>query len=107
MVMQTIMRPALMLGLCSVALLQGCSGDNGTDNSMAVGDEQVETPETAISASAEEAAVDENCQSEEGLDYICGLTNAEDIIQLGDSEWLLASGMNGALTGGGHNGHPV
>jgi hypothetical protein len=45
------------------------------------------------------------CEPDGGVNYICGPQNAEDILRLGDTKWLIASGMNGQLTGADHNGH--
>ena len=81
----------------------------------ACGGEEVETPAPAAPAggAAEPApepqaaaapAAPENCAAESGIDYICGPRNAEDIVRIGDTRWLLASGMNGELTGGDYSG---
>jgi len=45
------------------------------------------------------------CEASGVLQYVCGPINAEDIVQVGDSDWLVVSGMNGQLTGTGVNGH--
>jgi len=34
-----------------------------------------------------------DCPSEEGIRYICGILNAEDILRIGETDWLLVSGM--------------
>jgi hypothetical protein len=45
------------------------------------------------------------CKGSGGLEYICGLQNAEDILQLGHSRWLVTSGMDGSLEKTGAPGH--
>jgi hypothetical protein len=42
-----------------------------------------------------------DCDPDGALHFICGPANAEDLVQIGTSRWLIASGMDGALTGGG------
>lgn len=38
-----------------------------------------------------------NCAADGALQFICGPKNAEDIVRLGTTRWLLASGMDGGL----------
>jgi hypothetical protein len=52
--------------------------------------------ETAEAANA--PAADAACPADGDLSYVCGLTNAEDIVPVGDSGWLLASSL-GAIGG--------
>lgn len=35
------------------------------------------------------------CAAEAGISYVCGLLNAEDILRIGSTDWLLATGMAG------------
>lgn len=42
-----------------------------------------------------------DCTPDGALHFVCGPVNAEDLVQVGVSRWLIASGMDGALTGGG------
>ena len=49
-------------------------------------------------SSPPESAVDA-CIVEADAEALCGPQNAEDLLRLGESRWLLASGMNGALFG--------
>ena len=39
------------------------------------------------------AAQSANCAPAGGLSFICGVQNPEDVVQVGDTTWLLASGM--------------
>ncbi len=39
------------------------------------------------------------------LKYICGLKNAEDILPLGDTQWMIASGLNGQFSNTNDIGH--
>ena len=41
------------------------------------------------------------CAPSGDLAYVCGPRNAEDIVQIGDSQWLILSGMSTAAQGGG------
>ena len=52
--------------------------------------EQARTP----AAPAPAAAAEDSCAPSGALNYICGLKNAEDIVRLPDSEWLIVSGMS-------------
>jgi sugar lactone lactonase YvrE len=45
------------------------------------------------------------CEPDAGVTYLCGPVNAEDLLRLGDTRWLIASGMNGQLTGTDATGH--
>jgi hypothetical protein len=45
------------------------------------------------------------CSPDGNLEYVCGAQNAEDILQLGDSRWLLLSGMSGMGPGEDIDGH--
>ena len=47
----------------------------------------------------------ESCNSDSGIEYICGPANAEDLLSIGDTGMLIASGMNGTLDGSANNGH--
>jgi predicted SnoaL-like aldol condensation-catalyzing enzyme len=40
------------------------------------------------------------CPGEDGIAYVCGPTNAEDILRIGATNWLLASGMADERPGG-------
>jgi sugar lactone lactonase YvrE len=40
------------------------------------------------------------CEPDGQLRYVCGPVNAEDLIRLGNTRWLITSGMDGPLTGG-------
>ena len=35
------------------------------------------------------------CEPSGEIQYVCGPINAEDILQIGDTEWLVTSGMSG------------
>ena len=47
----------------------------------------------------------DDCQPDGELNYICGLQNAEDILPLGATEWLLVSGMDGQFSNTPITGH--
>jgi sugar lactone lactonase YvrE len=55
-----------------------------------------------VAALSEEAlAQGQSCASSGGLAYICGPVNAEDIVRIGNSKWLILSGMSAQAQGGG------
>lgn len=62
----------------------------GGDSSGGASDRSAASPSPAAEA-APPAPVD--CSSYGALDYVCGPANAEDIVRLGSSNWLIASGM--------------
>ncbi len=73
----------------TMLLLAGCGGDSSQQT--------VPSPQPAPAPA--QVAVDD-CAPGQGLTYICGLINAEDLIHLGDTGLLLASGMTrGDLSG--------
>lgn len=41
-----------------------------------------------------------DCAADGALHYVCGPVNAEDVLRLGTTRWLLTSGMDGPLNGG-------
>lgn len=41
-----------------------------------------------------------SCQPDGALQYVCGPVNAEDLIRIGNTRWLITSGMDGPLNGG-------
>jgi hypothetical protein len=51
------------------------------------------TTESEPSAAAAAPAVDPNCAPSGALAYLCGVTNAEDIVPVGATKWLLASSL--------------
>jgi hypothetical protein len=55
--------------------------------------------------SAAPAWADKDCKASGGLKYICGPQNAEDILQLGHTRWLITSGMDGSLAKTNAPGH--
>ncbi|MDT8398439.1 MAG: SMP-30/gluconolactonase/LRE family protein [Pseudomonadales bacterium] len=75
--------------LCGVLLAAGCGGPDSAP------------PPAANGPVAEETVVAaDSCADEGKLSYLCGLMNAEDILPLGDTALLLASGMSsGDITG--------
>ena len=85
----------LLAGLGLVAALVACG-------------KRQETPPVAEAAPASTppvAAPAPGCEPDGDLHYLCGLANAEDIIQIGNSKWLIASGMDGQISGNQGSGH--
>ncbi|MFO7324441.1 MAG: hypothetical protein DIU62_001880 [Pseudomonadota bacterium] len=54
------------------------------------------------SGAAQPAAVaaPASCDPDGDLHYICGPVNAEDVVRLGNTRWVIASGLDGPLNGG-------
>ena len=53
----------------------------------------------------EVAHANSSCVADSGINYICGPMNAEDLLNIGDTGLIIASGMNGGLDGTTVNGH--
>lgn len=86
-----LFRAALPL---SVLLFAACSDPAPEPVPPAPAPEPVQsTPEPAAAAAAPD------CSGEAGGEYVCGPVNAEDLLRLGDSDWVLVSGMSGELAG--------
>jgi len=74
------------LTLFLAVLLASCGGDEaGTATTAA--------PNTAVTEIPVQEIVP--CPSDPGITYICGLMNAEDLLSVGDTGMILASGMSG------------
>lgn len=68
---------------CLACLLVGCNKAS----------EQASAPDSSASPAAQAPAADPACPASGELHYVCGPKNAEDIVQLGDSAWLVVSGL--------------
>ncbi len=86
-----MMRHLILGSMLSAAMAFGAACGNGDVASPGEG-------EPAVAAQA-------GCEPSGELGYVCGPVNAEDIVQIGDSDWLVVSGMNGQLSGSDANGH--
>jgi hypothetical protein len=53
-----------------------------------------------LAEAAAPAALPVSCDPDGALRYVCGPVNAEDLIRLGDTGWIVTSGMDGPLNGG-------
>ncbi len=47
----------------------------------------------------------DDCKNSDNLNFICGPVNAEDILPLGDTQWLITTGLNGRFSGTVNPGH--
>jgi hypothetical protein len=47
----------------------------------------------------------DDCKASGDLNFICGPINAEDILPLGDTQWLITTGLNGRFSGTVNPGH--
>jgi hypothetical protein len=41
------------------------------------------------------------CSPQQGMTFVCGPQNAEDLVSISETPWMIASGMSGE----GHSGH--
>jgi hypothetical protein len=72
----------------------GC-GDSGTGSEPSAGAPETPAAAAPSQSSAATGAASGGCEASGALRYVCGPANAEDLVQLADSEWLIASGMSG------------
>ncbi|HWL62953.1 MAG TPA: SMP-30/gluconolactonase/LRE family protein [Steroidobacteraceae bacterium] len=56
---------------------------------------------SGAAAAATPPAAAAGCNPDGELRYLCGPANAEDMVRLGETRWLVTSGMDGPLMGGG------
>ncbi len=56
----------------------------------------------AAMAVSAQAGAQAGCEPATGLTFVCGLTNAEDLIQVPGTPWIVASGMADSEHAGGH-----
>jgi DNA-binding beta-propeller fold protein YncE len=81
----------------------GCSDSDTGDAGMQVTASsstaaiQVQEPTPVVAAAGQGVAAE--CEASGELQYVCGPENAEDILQIGRTRWLITSGMNGNLWG--------
>lgn len=88
------------LVLATILVLSGCSdsGSHGSANQMSSTPAATSTA-TSTTTTDSTAAAESACAGEVGIDYVCGLINAEDILRIGTTDWLFVAGMNGELAG--------
>ena len=70
------------VAFAAAAVLAGCGGGTPAE------------PEAVTEEAPAAAASATDCAPDGDLRYVCGAVNAEDLLQVGDSRWVLASGMN-------------
>lgn len=93
----TRLQRAALLSLSTLWLLVSCSEPAPEAPAAPVAPEVAQPVQANVPESAPAAAGD--CAAEAGAEYICGPINAEDLLRLGDSDWVLVSGMSGELAG--------
>lgn len=86
------------LSLPALVLLAACSDPAPDMPPVAAAPESTQVTPAAPPEPAPLAAAG-NCAGEAGGEYVCGPVNAEDLLRLGDSDWVLVSGMSGELAG--------
>jgi len=72
-------------------------GENGSESQP---EADMESESTGGAEMAEETAAGGECAPAGKLSFVCGPQNSEDLIQLGDTRWLLAGGLNQEESGG-------
>lgn len=89
--------------LPTVLLLVACSDSSVAPPPPAaasdIASDSAATQVAVAPSSQPEPAPDSACAGEAGAEYICGPVNAEDLLRLGQSDWVLVSGMSGELAG--------
>ncbi|MDY6984282.1 MAG: hypothetical protein SV422_14445, partial [Pseudomonadota bacterium] len=94
--MKTITRRCSVLAISlAVFALAGCGGD-ASDSTDAASQQAAPPAQQAAPATANTTLQNTNaadCTGEQGIEYLCGLVNAEDILRV-STPWLLVSGMN-------------
>src|SRR5690606_11188494 len=96
-------RPALGLCAASLAALAACGGpesETGAEPAARTEADASAAPDTAARGAAAEdtagaGAAAAECAPDGEMAYLCGLTNAEDIVAVGDTGWLVASSLGG------------
>ena len=64
-----------------------------------MGFNQVSALLAAVLAMSTPAAAQAACDPAAGLTFICGLTNAEDLVQVPGTPWIVASGLADSVDG--------
>ncbi len=86
------------LAIVTLVLLTACSQSEVPTADVTSADaEQSATPSPQNAVAPVAAGETEGCVNEANISYLCGPQNAEDALRLGNSQWLLVSGMNGQL----------
>jgi hypothetical protein len=96
--MKTTTKRSLSLLALTAAMLAGCGGETPAP---AATETAAEPAASAVAAAPTRALQNTNpasCVAEQGVEYVCGIINGEDILRL-STPWLLVSGMNGELGG--------
>lgn len=98
------MRHATTSTMCALALsLLAACGDSTSDSAtstpaaQSAPAESAGAAQTAAPAQTAASAQTGSCVDEAQISYLCGIVNGEDILQLGNSGYLVVSGMNGEL----------
>lgn len=96
------------LGFCAIALvgLSACGSSEtggGTAEPEAAAVDSAEPMPAAVAAVAASDAAGDACASDGEIEYVCGVANAEDIVAVGDTGWLVASRLTplGGTVGAG------
>lgn len=95
-------QPLAILLLSGTIVIAGCG--KSTDD-VAPAETTPPSPAAATQVDATPSEQAPNCAPDGPLEYLCGLANAEDLVQLGQTKWLIASGMDGQITGTQETGH--
>jgi DNA-binding beta-propeller fold protein YncE len=97
-------KPLLLVLLAGTVLFAGCGQPSNDAAPAAVTDSGAPAaPAPPVAAALPRAATD--CPADGPLEYLCGLANAEDLLRLGQTHWLIASGMDGQISGSRETGH--
>ncbi len=101
MLRNTLVVVIMIIGM----LLLGACGESAQESAVTPPAPPAATPAPATAPVATPAGGSADCAPSGDLQFVCGPQNSEDILQVGDSEWLIASGMNGDRWGTDTPGH--
>jgi hypothetical protein len=96
--MKTATKLSFSLLALTAAVLTGCGGETPAPAETEAAAAPAATA-PAVAAAPSQSLQNRNpasCVAEQGVEYVCGIINGEDILRL-STPWLLISGMNGEL----------
>lgn len=93
--MTTKALPFGLIALAATVFATGC-GDSSPSGGAASAQQNPGASEADATEAASPTAADADagCDPDGDLRYVCGPVNAEDIVQIEDSDWLIVSGMS-------------
>src|SRR5262245_17142388 len=94
--MKTTTKYSWSLLALTAAMLAGCGGETPAPAETATAPAATAPAVAAAPSRSLQNTNPASCVAEQGVEYVCGIINGEDILRL-STPWLLVSGMNGEL----------